>query len=378
MEEILLTSHPIEIAPVPDRCNIEVPVLSESDLHQLSTGAYFDFIRKAAETLRADCVVRFRIGNRIKSGDEALLAAKCIAEALNIELKRHGAPQKMFVEVDRAQTTYVPEGFTSRTLLPHHDAAHVSYLTPSRLDYPDFDPADRSFSGKGYTSGKAHKIYQGIFIANAGDRAGVTAYYPLLPLICAAYVRLSCTSSQPHLADCAQFLGLNIRSAIAARESRSTNYLTLPAALGSVVEEYNSLAPHAGEADFPEIDYERFPQLKRMVADCVCGSCVGAQGRFFCNSLNESLGLDWPSLNKGYGVAVRSETFDLIIANNLNLIHAGLAGGSDRVLVPVCLVMENTDDPDYERWLADAWRQQPLKGEIQSFWPIVEERDVVV
>ncbi|NLS07766.1 hypothetical protein HGP14_31490 [Rhizobium sp. P32RR-XVIII] len=149
---------------------------------------------------------------------------------------------------------------------------------------------------------------------------------------------------------------------MAARSGRSINYLTLPAALASRVKEYNALAPHAGEADFPSEDYDRFPALRKMVADCGCGECAVAQGRLFCNSLNDTLGINWRSLNSKHGVAVRSETFDLVMANNLNLIHSGLADGSDRILVPICLVIENTDDQEYESWLADTWRRRPLKA----------------
>ncbi|MGZ2464516.1 hypothetical protein [Sinorhizobium medicae] len=369
----------IEISSAPERCNIEVPALNDGDLVDLSTGRkQFDFVREAAGVLDRDCVVRFRIGGRWSRSDEALSVAKAVAEGLSRELKQRGAPTKMYVEVDKAQTTYVPEGFKSRTLLPHHDAAHVSYLTPSKADLPSFQDAHRSFSGRGYTSGKAHKMYQGIFISDAGEVDSITAYYPLVPLIAKAYAKSHGLSRPPSLKDCAKFLGKNIELAITARENRSANYLTLPAALGSHLEVFNSLAPHAGEADFSAENYERFPRLRTMVEHCACGKCVGAQGRLFCQSIQDTVGIGWYPFNSAHGVAVRSDTFDLIMANNLSLIHAGLGGGAGRILVPICLVIEDTDDPQYESWLANAWRQQPMRDEVQSFWPTIEKNDVLV
>ncbi|WP_296106756.1 hypothetical protein [uncultured Agrobacterium sp.] len=361
----MLMRSGIEISPAPAHCNIDVPRLSSADITALADRpAQDDFVAVAADILNTDCVVRFKLGEHFSDSDAAFTAAKAILDALSIELKGRGAPDDMYVEVDNPQETFVPDGHSSRTLLPHHDAAHVSYLTPSRLDDPDFSVEHRQFSREGYTTGRAHKMFQGIFIAKAGEVDSVTAYYPLVPLIRQA-LTMGGDKMAVDVPACAKFLSQNIASAQKTRMDYNAKYLTLPAALGSTSRIACVLAPHAGEADFSQSDYEKFPSLSKFAASCACGRCIGAQGKFFCKSLSERIGLGWFPFNKACGVAVQSESYDLVIANNLNLIHAGLGGGRGRILVPMCLVIDEPSSDQYEKWLQNIWRQTPLRDQVK-------------
>jgi hypothetical protein len=67
--------------------------------------------------------------------------------------------------------------------------------------------------------------------------------------------------------------------------------------------------------------------------------------------------MPWPEFRRRYEIMVPSERYDLVIGHNLTMLHGGLAGGPDRLLEPLCLVVDEPSGADYERWLAASWRR---------------------
>ncbi len=83
------------------------------------------------------CGLAFSIGRLRLPMDESCQIAHQIAHQVCQGLKRREAPGELYVEIDTPQTTSVKPGHQARTLLPHHDGGHCTYLTPSRLDVPE-------------------------------------------------------------------------------------------------------------------------------------------------------------------------------------------------------------------------------------------------
>lgn len=300
-----------------------------------------------------------RIGRLRWTEQASRRAAVLLMERVRDHLVAAGAPSALRLEVDRPQSTYVPAEAATRTLLPHHDGQHCTYLTPSRCDVPDFDPAWRTFGDRGYTTTPAHKLYQAIFVADPGEGLSVTSYYDLLTLVSDVRGRagLPPTAADPVAA--AGWLAENLRRARAAQVRHGCPYPSLGALLGSTEEAFHALSFHHAEQPLPTGSLDRYPQLKELIADCPCGECEGETGRVHCHLLAAVTGCHWRAFRRRYEVLVPSERFDLVLGQNLTLLHGGWAGGRSRLLEPLCLVVDRPEGAGYESWLARAWRRTP-------------------
>jgi hypothetical protein len=351
----------------------EVP-LYKSDLVRggakvstLSPNALDRLACAALATLEGHGVAHLTIASLQLDVESARGVARAIVAAVGARLRRAWQLEKLEVETDRVQRTDVPAGFHTRTLLPHHDAAHSSFLTPSRLDCPDIDWRSRQFAARGYTNGASHKLYQGIFIEDKGSGKSITSYYPLIPILTMACRKHGVVPTIPALA---AFLARNIEGAHKARQALGSRYLTLAAALGADDPVFLAVAPHCAEADLPKEYYGRFPCLRSMSSDCGCGHCPGPTGRFFCASLIRVLGLGWLPFKECLEWRIKTNTHDLLLANNLTLLHGGIDGAPDRLLRPICLVLPEPRGYAYEHWLAESWRSRHLGALIpQLQWP---------
>jgi hypothetical protein len=283
--------------------------------------------------------------------------AIALVDGLREALLRAGGPEDLRVEVGKVQETHVSPGYATRTLLPHHDGGHCSYLTPSRLDLPGWEPARRRFAEQGLYahSSPSHKLYQGIFIVDPGEAESITTYYPWLQILADGYraARGREPTATPELAT---WLGDNLLRTLELQGQHGGRYPTLAASLGSSSLVFHGLSPHCAEDDVTRDDCERFPQLRELVRCCPCGACRAAAERLFCHSLLESLGLSWPAFRERYEFRVASERFDLVMGHNLVLLHGGLRGGASRRLEPISLVVDEPAGDGYEEWLAASWR----------------------
>ncbi|MDQ2873730.1 MAG: hypothetical protein M3Y33_02475 [Actinomycetota bacterium] len=51
------------------------------------------------------------------------------------------------------------------------------------------------------------------------------------------------------------------------------------------------------------------------------------------------------------------ERYDVLIGHNPTMLHGGMAGGRERTLEPLCLVVDKPEGDEYERWLRTSWRR---------------------
>lgn len=137
----------------------------------------------ATDVLEEHGVVVFRIGRLRLGEEESRHRAYCVAEAMRRELVARCAPDKLSVEYGKVEKTIFNGDHPTRTMLPHHDGGHTSYLTPSALDEPDWPVQRPSFADAGYSTTPAHKMYQSIFIVDPGEGLSVTTYYDWLRII---------------------------------------------------------------------------------------------------------------------------------------------------------------------------------------------------
>jgi hypothetical protein len=309
--------------------------------------------RHAAALVHDHGLVVFRIGRLRLGSTESRALALLIAERLGEVLEDLGAPPSIRLEVDRPQETFVPEGFPTRTLLPHHDGGHCSYLTPSREDVVDWNPAWRTFSTSGYTTTEAHKLYQGIFVADPGEALSATTYYDWIRILEDVRADRGMDVDVPATA---AWLGANVRRALELQDLHGSAYPSLGALLGVNELAFQAVSFHHAEAALPAAAKERFPILVPLARRCPCGSCVGETERVFCHVVLLATGLTWAAFRARYELLVPNERYDLVFGHNLTMLHGGLAGGRGRVIEPLCLVVDEPSGAAYERWLGASWR----------------------
>lgn len=301
---------------------------------------------------------------RLAEADSRTLAGELMRE-VRTTLIDDGAPGELRLEIDRPQSTYVPERASTRTLLPHHDGQHCSYLTPSRLDRPDFDPAWRTFGSSGYTTTPAHKLYQGIFIADPGTGLSVTTYYDLLAVVGDARARAG-SGDGVSVADDAAWLDGNLKRARSLQEQHGCVYPSIGGLLGSAVEAHHAVSFHHAESPIPTDVLACYPELAPLLDSCPCGSCQGETARVFCHVLEAVTGHHWQSFRDRYEVLVPSERFDVVLGENITMLHGGWAGGPDRLLEPYCMVVDEPASDAYEAWLASAWRRPQRRPALST------------
>ncbi|MDR6224746.1 hypothetical protein [Desmospora profundinema] len=303
--------------------------------------------------------VVFSIGRLRLSLKDSRKLAHSIAKALHAGFLRKECPLDLEVEMDQLQRTEVLSDLFFRTLFPHHDGGHCSYLTPSCLDDPEWHPDFRVFSSEGYTTTHAHKLYQGIFIVDPGEALSVTTYYNWLEIVKDAYVYQ--TGQKPQTAaEVAQWLGKNIRYSLEQQPIHQNRYLTLGAALGSKRLCYHGVSLHYAHADLSQQEYQRFPELREIVKTCPCQECLYPSDRMMCHSLFESLGVSWTRFRKTYEMWVPNEQFDFVVGHNLKFLHGGYIGGKKRVIEPICFVVDFPDTEGYENWLKNIWSKMEV------------------
>jgi hypothetical protein len=300
--------------------------------------AWVDTVAHLLDTLPTGVV--FKIGELRLDLNSSRRLVLTIADDICRALRSRGAPQDLAVEVDRIRPVKVWDHQT-RTLLPHNDGAHCSYLTP-----------------------KTHKLYQGIFILDPGDAISVTTYYDWLQVLRDAFARA--TGGVARSIDQIQhWLGINIRSSLDAQSVHMNRYLSIGAALGSRDVAAQGVVVHAAEEVIGKDELQRFPVLSEMIDDWKLAKddCL-PRTRFLSKVLAETLGLSWQEFRQRYELCVTSERFDYVLAHNLTLLHGGLMGGATRQLEPICFVLEQPAGMDYEQWLAAAWRRQVEESEL--------------
>jgi hypothetical protein len=338
--------------PPPDRFGVDFDRATAS---RVVDGGASAWAETAGRRLERDGVLTVRLSklglDRAAMRDLAVAAVTAIRAALVTT----GLPPSTYIEPDRPQATEVTAGARTRTLLPHHDGGHCSYLTPSTEHVPDFHPRNRTFADQGFCTTTAHKLYQGIFVAEPGEGRSVTTYYPWARLVQRAHARV--LGRPGTLYEVARWLGDNVSSARRESTVSGARYPSIAASLGSASPGVRALAPHCAEADLDPETLRRYPELQAAASACPCGACRGPAERVFCAGLSETLGLTWTAVRRHFEVEVHTQQFDLVVGHNLVLVHGGADGGPSRVLEPISIVMDEPAGEDYEAWLAREWER---------------------
>lgn len=269
----------------------------------------------------------------------------------------NSAPKSISLEIDKEQKTIVREEDGSRTLLPHHDGGHCSYLTPSIFDVPEWENKSRIFSNKSFYTTHMHKIIQGILILNPGERDSITTYYDWVQIVEDAY-KYQHAGEVPSIVDLQKWLGSNISYSLNKQNIHNNRYLNMAAALGAKDLMYHALSLHSTSEQISEDILSNHKKLIDIQQSCSCQMCNSNILRVLCHVLKETMGISYEEFINKYEKKVYSEQLDLVIGNNLSLLHGGFNGGSERLILPLCIVLEDTNDISYERYLKNLWNRK--------------------
>jgi hypothetical protein len=345
----------IMFAPAEYRIELNDEIVS-SILNSKASQELDKFLARVSQLINSNCGVVIQIGKLRLSQEKSEEIADKISYALCEVLKVHGAPSNMKVEIDRPQETHVPEGFKFRNLLPHHDGGHCTYLTPSKLDVPNWNTKRRIYSNETFFTTHTHKLYQGLFVIEPGEGLSVTTYFNFVRMVKNAYLK-KYNLKEASIEEVAEWLGENIDRSINNQHIHLSKYLSIGAALGCEEVVDHAISVHWSEETFTPEQLEKYPDLQTVQHDCPCGECSAPAGRFYCRQLYMTLGLNLQEFRRDYEVCLPSERYDLVLGNNISVLHGGFMGGKSRYFKPICMVMDDvTNSHEYEEWLAGLWR----------------------
>jgi hypothetical protein len=315
-------------------------------------------VHNVADVLDDEDVVLIKIGAMRLDQARSYAVARLIVNRLRDEVVERGGPTALTAEFDEPDGTVLAPGEATRTRLPHTDGQSVTFLTPSRLDVPAFDPALRTFSGSGGHTSRRHKPYAGIFIQEPGEGLSITTFYRLFELVVRAYQHQ--TGEPPSSVDqLAAWLGANIRAADERRRLHGFHYIALSGLLGGDLDPAWELVEYGlAEQPLPKPLLERFPTLDRARRACACGRCTGETERTFCAMVRAALGQGWAEVRQDAEIWVSSERFDLILWNNLAVLHGAIKGGGSRSLAAAYLSTADSAGDEYEAWLSRLWHDR--------------------
>lgn len=161
------------------------------------------------------------------------------------------------------------------------------------------------------------------------------------------------------MADLAAWMGANIAAAHRRRAEYGFHYISLAGLLSSAVDPAFEVVEYgAAEQPIPDHMTNCFPILDRLRRGCPCGRCTGETERIFCAMVCALLGSDWSSVRDRLEIWLSSERFDLILWNNLAVLHGAVMGSRHRTLRGVYLSMSEAAGSAYEAWLSELWRAQ--------------------
>jgi len=343
---------------------VPAPLLQEATRGSSARSSHPDWFQQVAAGLDEPHAVILRFGDDLPR-DQVLVAARVVMEDLiEVIRARDCAPREMYLEVDHLEHgTPLTPGFMTRLLLPHTDGAHYSFLTPSRQDVPEFPASFRIFSKKGFHRTASHKLYQGFLIVEPGSSVSWTLYYDLFPALLDAYAFQHGSRPSNHQA-LQQWVAANIGRSLSMQDRHGSRYLSLAALLGSenAVHHVTPPGPRA-EAGFAPREYAHFPELERISRQCPCRSCAGPGARLLCDGLQATMGIGWKMFRDRYERRIRGRKNDVLIAHNIFLYHGAESGAADRVLLPMCFVMNEAGGDEYEVWSARQWQRQFVRAQ---------------
>jgi hypothetical protein len=304
------------------------------------------------EALRNPGFGLVKLGALRAEAEPSFAAARSIVERVCELQVDDGGPADLRVEVDELDDTMVAGGGFARNRLPHNDGQRTTYLTPSILHAPGFDPALRTFS-RGVQG--THKAYAGIFIQDPGDCLSVTTFFDALAIAAEAYV-FRHGRMHASVDELAAWIGDNVRAAVRRQPEHGLPYISIGGLLSAENEPaWEAVSYCTTACSIPSSSLKRFARLDADRGSCPCGRCAGEAERLFCHQLTRALGRSWPEVRREHETWLSSERFDLLLWDNVTLLHGGVAGTRNRLLRPLFLTVDAPAGAAYERWLAQAW-----------------------
>jgi hypothetical protein len=296
----------------------------------------------------------FPLHELARPAEEIRAVALAINEALCAARRRRDLPEAIAeIDVKRpGRDRFEPDGYRSQ--LPHHDGQHCTYLTPSLLDVPEFDPRYRVFSMTPLSiTSDNHKLTHGLLVENAGEGPSVTVYLNLIQILFDAHRHL--VGPVTGIEAVARWLGENTQRAVVQGERYGGRYPSLGARLGLASPAYAQFQVF-GRRGFTDEQKAVTPELVERCAACPCGRCEGESCRVFCWSTTEGLGCAYPEFRERYECRVPNVRDDLILAENLALLHGQNQGHHTRRTTNLYMVVPTAAGDAYERFLASRWR----------------------
>jgi hypothetical protein len=186
----------------------------------------------------------------------------------------------------------------------------------------------------------------------------ITTFYGLFEMIARAY-RHQTGESPSSVGQLAAWLGANIRAADERRRLHGFHYIALSGLLGGDLDPAWELVEYGlAEQPLPKTLLERCPTLDRVRGTCACGRCTGETERTFCAMISAALGQGWAEVRRDTEIWVSSERFDLILWNNLAVLHGAIKGGGSRSLAAMYLSTAESAGDEYEAWLSRLWHNR--------------------
>jgi hypothetical protein len=204
-------------------------------------------------------------------------------------------------------------------------------------------------------------LYHGIFVDDPGTALSLNPYYPLIDIVSDGYCFVR-GKVPVHIQEVADWVDDNVRMFWENRPSlqlSGASRVTIGAYLGFGEGLFAATGDLWVESDFSPQQYEAIPELASLSRYCNCGACLSPVERLNCLMLEHCLGLTRQAFCRRYQTCVPTERFDLIIANNLALLHGSIAAGRDRRIEILHFMCDQPIPESYEVWLADLWAAPP-------------------
>ncbi len=350
---------------------VEVELLANGEEPPQSVRERVQLAAKQLDIL--PCGVVFRLGKLSLPVDTVRKVAFSIVQMLRDEM--FVGNDDVVVELEnRPRTPNVASNRQVRTLLPHHDGMHATYFSPPESMVPGFGLDRVSGAAEDLREVRGtmrpsvssmHKLYSGFFLEEPGEGLSVTTFYDLLLLLERAY-EVSNGRVAASRQEIAEWLASNIRWNHASRDNHRSRYVALAAVLGSRHMMHHAISPHVTEETFTEEEMLRFPMTREFLLKAQGQDFGGPIGYLHEHIIEETLGMSWEKCRERYEVCVTSERHDLVVFNNVALVHGAPMGGSGRVLNGVAISTSETRGKAYERWLSTQWARAAIEADIIS------------
>ncbi len=236
------------------------------------------------------------------------------------------------MEHDKAQLCNLAPN-TVRTLLPHHDGGHCSFLTPFYPLNLENPRATWTLQNHNYTTTDMHKLYQGFFLKDAGDGLSITAHFDLIEILKDCFIFRF--KKSPLLHQLMDWYGRSLDEFFA--KNGTGGYIPIGVQLGCI-SCFGGIPIHHLDACF---DVE--------------GEIITA-AYIFNEICLEALGIAAEEFMERYAILSPSSTGDLIVGHNIFSWHGGLMGGGNREIFPLCIATKSINQ-NYELWLKHNWRR---------------------